>query len=87
MSASDKAFQLGLAMMEAVRPDGQTWPRTEPQWGVGKSRSRTRADGVCHVPQARGAESTSTRLVANDSRWTRRTPSTRNGPAGGSGTP
>ena len=33
MSASDKAFQLGLAMMEAVRPDGQTWPRTEPEWG------------------------------------------------------
>ena len=32
MSASGKAFQLGLAMMEAVRPNGQTWPRTEPEW-------------------------------------------------------
>ena len=33
MSASDKDFQLGLAMMEAARPDGHTWPSTEFEWG------------------------------------------------------
>ena len=33
MRAADKAFQLGLDMMEAARPDGHTWPRTESEWG------------------------------------------------------
>lgn len=32
MSASDKAFQLGLAMMRASTPDGNTWPRTKSEW-------------------------------------------------------
>ena len=32
MSASDKAFQLGLAMMRASTPDSNTWPRTKSEW-------------------------------------------------------
>ena len=32
MSASDKAFKRGLAMMRASTPDGNTWPRNEEEW-------------------------------------------------------
>ena len=33
MSASDKEFQRGLAMMKSSTPDGNTWPRNEEEWG------------------------------------------------------
>ena len=33
MSASDKEFQRGLAMMKSSTPDGNTWPRNEEEKG------------------------------------------------------
>jgi hypothetical protein len=32
MSASDKEFQRGIAMMKAAMPDGATLPRNEDEW-------------------------------------------------------
>ena len=32
MSASDKEFQRGIAMMKSSTPDGDTWPRNDAEW-------------------------------------------------------